>query len=133
VSYFTLGGGFRAAISRKRAANPRSDADICGAKRHVRFTPNSDRESGFPQKVMSALLPKADMRENESSEMKKTALRRSLSNLTQSGCTSALRIGICPVVGGGLGGFKRADGLEAGCHGGLSTRHNFVMIDVEET
>ena len=27
----------------------------------VRFTPNSDRESGFPHKVMSALPPKADM------------------------------------------------------------------------
>jgi hypothetical protein len=89
--------------------------DMCGATMDVRFG------------------PKADIRENESSEMKKTALRRSLSNLTESGCTSALRIGICPVVGGGLGGFKRADGLEAGCHGGVSTRHNFVMIDVEET
>jgi len=38
-----------------------SKADICGAKRHVRFTPNSDRESGFPHKPMSALPPKADM------------------------------------------------------------------------
>ena len=27
----------------------------------VRFTPNSDRESGFPHKVMSALPPKADI------------------------------------------------------------------------
>jgi hypothetical protein len=27
----------------------------------VRFAPNSDRESGFPQKFMSALHPKADM------------------------------------------------------------------------
>jgi hypothetical protein len=27
----------------------------------VRFAPNSDRESGFPQTVMSALPPKADM------------------------------------------------------------------------
>jgi hypothetical protein len=34
---------------------------MCGAKRHVRFTPNSDRESRYPQKVMSALPPKADM------------------------------------------------------------------------
>jgi len=34
---------------------------MCGAKPHVRFTPNSDRESGFPHKVMSALPPKADM------------------------------------------------------------------------
>jgi hypothetical protein len=38
-----------------------SKADICAAKRHVRFTPDSDRESGFPRKVMSALSPKADM------------------------------------------------------------------------
>src|SRR5262249_27228297 len=38
-----------------------SKADICSAKRHVRFAPNSDRESGFPQKVESALPPKADM------------------------------------------------------------------------
>jgi hypothetical protein len=37
-----------------------SKADICSAT-HVRFTPNSDRESGFPQKVMSALPPKADI------------------------------------------------------------------------
>jgi hypothetical protein len=36
-------------------------ADMCGAKGHVRFTPNSDRESGFPRKVMSALPPKADI------------------------------------------------------------------------
>jgi hypothetical protein len=38
-----------------------SKADVCSAKRHVRFTPNSDRGSGFPQEVMSALPPKADM------------------------------------------------------------------------
>jgi hypothetical protein len=37
-----------------------SKADVCGATAHVRFTPNSDRESGFPQMVMSALLLKAD-------------------------------------------------------------------------
>jgi hypothetical protein len=30
-------------------------------KSHVRFTPNSDRESEIPQTVMSALPPKADM------------------------------------------------------------------------
>ena len=35
--------------------------DICAAKGHVRFTPNSDRESEIPQKAMSALPPKADM------------------------------------------------------------------------
>jgi hypothetical protein len=38
-----------------------SKADMCAAKRHVRFTPNSDRESEFPKKFMSALPPKADM------------------------------------------------------------------------
>src|SRR5262245_9298213 len=38
-----------------------SKADICGATSHVRFTPNSDRESRHPQTVMSALPPKADM------------------------------------------------------------------------
>jgi hypothetical protein len=36
-------------------------ADICSAKGHVRFAPNSDRETGFQQTVMSALPPKADM------------------------------------------------------------------------
>src|SRR5512139_4067915 len=36
-------------------------ADICAAIRQcIRFAPNSDRESGFPQTVMSALPPKAD-------------------------------------------------------------------------
>src|SRR5262249_9416463 len=38
-----------------------SKADICGATSHVRFAPNSDRESRHPGKVMSALHPKADM------------------------------------------------------------------------
>jgi hypothetical protein len=38
-----------------------SKADICGAPTDVRFTPDSDRESGFSQKVMSALPLKADM------------------------------------------------------------------------
>src|SRR5262249_11970448 len=38
-----------------------SQADICVAKAHVRSTPNSDRKSGLPQTVMSALPPKADM------------------------------------------------------------------------
>jgi len=33
-------------------------ADMYAAKRHICFTPNSDRESEIPQKVMSA---KADM------------------------------------------------------------------------
>jgi len=34
---------------------------MCSAKRNVRFTPNSDRESEIPQKAMSALPLKADM------------------------------------------------------------------------
>ena len=38
-----------------------SKADICVAIRHVRFTPDNDRDSGFPHKVMSALPPKADI------------------------------------------------------------------------
>jgi len=38
-----------------------SQADICVAIGHVRFTPNSDRESGNPRKSMSALPPKADI------------------------------------------------------------------------
>jgi hypothetical protein len=38
-----------------------SKADICSAPTHVRFSPNSDRESEIPHKVMSALPPKADM------------------------------------------------------------------------
>ena len=37
-----------------------SQAGMCSAKRHVRFTPNSDCKSG-PHKVMSALPPKADI------------------------------------------------------------------------
>jgi hypothetical protein len=38
-----------------------SKADMCSARAHVRFTPNSDRKSGLPQTVVSALPPKADM------------------------------------------------------------------------
>src|SRR5215831_15793889 len=34
---------------------------MCVAKTHVRFAPNSDRKSGFPHNVMSALPPKADI------------------------------------------------------------------------
>jgi len=36
-------------------------ADICGAKCHVRFTPNSDRESRHPRQAMSALPLKAGL------------------------------------------------------------------------
>jgi hypothetical protein len=35
-----------------------SEADICGAPTHVRFTPNSDRESGLRQTVMLLYLSK---------------------------------------------------------------------------
>jgi hypothetical protein len=38
-----------------------SEADICVATSDVRFTPNSDHESGHWQTVMSALPPKADV------------------------------------------------------------------------
>jgi len=38
-----------------------SKADICRATAHVRFAPDSNRESGFPHKVMSALPLKANM------------------------------------------------------------------------
>jgi hypothetical protein len=40
-------------------------ADICGATAHVRFAPNSDRKSGLPRKVMSALPPKGDIAERD--------------------------------------------------------------------
>jgi len=38
-----------------------SKADICAANSDVRFTPNSDRKSGLPRKVVSAFPPKADV------------------------------------------------------------------------
>jgi len=38
-----------------------SGGDICAAKPHVRFSLHNDRESGFPEKVMSALFPEADL------------------------------------------------------------------------
>src|SRR5262245_53224568 len=38
-----------------------SQADMCGAPTHVRFTPNSDHKSRHAQMVMSALPLKADM------------------------------------------------------------------------
>jgi hypothetical protein len=46
-----------------------SKADIRSAIDHVRFTPNSDRKSGFPQTVMSALPPKADGSEKQMSAL----------------------------------------------------------------
>jgi len=44
-------------VPTSRACENYSNQRAC----RVRFTPNSDRESGFPHKVMSALPPKADM------------------------------------------------------------------------
>ena len=38
-----------------------SKGDMRTAQTHVRFTPESDRDSGLPQQPMSALPPKADM------------------------------------------------------------------------
>jgi hypothetical protein len=38
-----------------------SQADMCGAKRYVRFAPESDCESGLPQKGHVCFGPKADM------------------------------------------------------------------------
>jgi hypothetical protein len=51
------------ALRNQRAIDVRfgSQADVRTAKRHVRFTPDSDHESDFSQKPMSALTPKADM------------------------------------------------------------------------
>jgi plastocyanin len=39
-----------------------SKADICTAIGHVRFAPNSDRESGFPANGHVRFTPKADIR-----------------------------------------------------------------------
>ena len=38
-----------------------SQADMCSASSHVRFTPDSDPESGLSRKAVSALPPKADV------------------------------------------------------------------------
>src|SRR5262249_5915855 len=51
----------RGPIRKGRHVRLGSKADMCVAKSDVRFTPNSDHESGHPQKVMSALPPRADM------------------------------------------------------------------------
>src|SRR5262245_40900611 len=51
------GGGFASGRTDVRFG---SKADMCSAKGHVRFTPHSDRESGFQQTIMSALPRKAD-------------------------------------------------------------------------
>jgi hypothetical protein len=47
--------------SLKRNVRFGSKADMCAASTHVRFTPISDRKSGPPRKVMSALPLRADM------------------------------------------------------------------------
>ena len=51
------------ALSKLKGTDVRfgSKADMCGAKRYVRFAPESDRESRHPQRVMSALPLKADI------------------------------------------------------------------------
>src|SRR5262249_53366890 len=61
-TFILIHARIRSATGRSLRHNVRlgSKADICSAKRHVRFPPNSDRESGFPQTVMSALPSKAD-------------------------------------------------------------------------
>jgi hypothetical protein len=41
------------------APSTASKADMCAAKGHVRFTPNSDRESGFPQTVIVRFTPES--------------------------------------------------------------------------
>jgi hypothetical protein len=60
-----FGGGRRSRFATKLRAGTYvrfgSKADICSAKGHVRFTPNSDRKSRPPQNAMSALPLKADM------------------------------------------------------------------------
>jgi len=66
-----------------------SEADMCGAKGHVRFTPNSDRESGHAAMVMSALHLKADMcGETAMSAMghKRTQGRSKISSTPSSVC-----------------------------------------------
>src|SRR6476646_8987670 len=59
--YFKLRPGVTFILARRADVRFGSKADICGATTHVRFTPNSDRESRHAQMVMSALHPIADM------------------------------------------------------------------------
>src|SRR5262249_6955888 len=51
----------RCASQQNRTFNVRfgSKADMCGANSDVRFTPNSDRESGFPQTDHVRFTPKS--------------------------------------------------------------------------
>jgi hypothetical protein len=61
--YHAAGIGFGLEVDFPRQTDVRfgSLADICSATGHVRFAPNSDRESRFPHNVMSALPTKADI------------------------------------------------------------------------
>jgi len=60
VSHRDVGASY-ARISCVKDVRFGSKADMCSANSHVRFSPNSNRESGLPAKGMSALLLKADM------------------------------------------------------------------------
>jgi hypothetical protein len=63
-----------------------SKADMCGAKRYVRFAPVSDRESRHPETVMSALPPKADMCSRPEHSQIKTALRHLVRSRAARAC-----------------------------------------------
>src|SRR5262249_54893844 len=56
----TLERGGHALRGRRADVRFGSKADMCGATWDVRYTPNSDRESGLPQTAMSALPPCVD-------------------------------------------------------------------------
>jgi len=43
--------GAETGIKTTAAVHSQCKADICAATSHVRFTPNSDRKSGFPQSL----------------------------------------------------------------------------------
>src|SRR5262245_55500859 len=58
TSPIAMGGG---PLRRRSDVRFGSEADICSAIGHVRFTPNSDREIRHLPKAMSALPLKADM------------------------------------------------------------------------
>src|SRR5215469_2898108 len=73
-----------------------SKADMCAAKRHVCFTPNSDRESEIPQKAMSALPPKADNRLSASGRFKGSFRRACETHRVRTGIVSTSLIRIPP-------------------------------------
>jgi hypothetical protein len=70
-----------------------SKADMCAANRHVRFTPDSDRESGFPRKVMSALPPKADIQAGCSVPLVRHAMASSRRSSPQNSSPSTTKVG----------------------------------------